>query len=375
MEGEIRHPRVGEFDSFMRYVEQAFGHSKAFFERVYPHLYMPTEEALEWAYVIAEDGEIVSHVGVYPIESVTAGVRMTIGGIGAVSTSPKARGKGYMSKLLIHVVEEMRRIGYPVSWLGGDRQRYNTFGWELASPQYDLQFSRRSLEWHGVQPVEIDEVMPEEALPIVERLQSRQRCHTIRPDLKTQIRKMDTRFWIAEDGYAILEGQARQHLRILELVSESGNELGMIRALLEWTFGERASWALSAWDKVRLGRLMPCISYWTGGNSSMYRVNDLTQVLTAAKEHLKAQAQGIRDFSVAIGVKEHDRTTVTTLTVEGGDVDVRPGNHAATYVELPIVEATRLVFGGPPVAGEASLPQPLVALLPVPCYVMAFDHV
>ena len=372
---EIRHPRIEEFEQFVRYVERAFGHSKAFFQRAYPHLYLPTEEALGWAYVIEEGGEIVSHVGVYPIESVTAGVRMTIGGIGAVSTAPKARGKGYMTQLLYHIVDEMRRIGYPVSWLGGDRQRYNTFGWELASPQYDLQFSPRSLEWAGVEPVEIEEVMPEEALSTVARYQSLPACHTIRADLENEIQKMDMRFWVASDGYAILAGQARHQTRIVELVSESGNEAGMIRSLLDWNFGSRANWSLSMWDKMRLARLMPYACWWSGGHSSMYRINDLTQVLTAARSSLVERAQQVRDFSVAIGVKEHDRTTVTTLTVEGGEVDVQPGKHASSYVELPIVEATRLVLGGPPVSNQADLPPSLLALLPVPCYVLPLDHV
>jgi predicted N-acetyltransferase YhbS len=375
MAGEIRHPRVDEFDVLMRYVERAFGHSKAFFQRAYPHLYQPTEEAMQWAYVIDEGGKIVSHVGVYPIESVTAGVHFTIGGIGAVSTAPEARGKGYMTQIMNHVVHEMRRLGYPVSWLGGDRQRYNTFGWEMASPVYDLSFSGRSLKWHGVTPVEIEEVLPEEALATIERCQSQQACHTHRPNLALQLQAMDLRFWVAEEGYAILAGQERQRLRILELVSTTGHEAGMIRALLDWNFGERANWSLSMWDTARLGRLMPYASYWSGGNSAMYRVNDLTRVLVGAGSYLNARAQGVRDFSMAVGVKESDRTTVTTLTVEGGAVEVQAGRHGSTYVELSDVEVTRLVFGGPPVSMQSELPAALTALFPVPCYVMPLDHV
>lgn len=372
---EIRHPRLEEFDLFMRFIERAFGHSKAFFQRAYPHLYLPTEEAMSWAYIIEEHGEIISHVGVYPIETVTAGIRYAVGGIGAVSTSPQARRKGYMTKLLYHVIGEMRQLGYPISWLGGDRQRYNSFGWELASPLYDLQFSRRSLEWYGIEPAQIEEVLPEEALPVVEKFQRCQPCHTIRPDLARQIQIMDKRFWVFDDGYAILAGQERRELRILELVSVSGNELGVIRALLNWNFGDRASWELSMWDSERIDRLIRCASYWSGGSSAMYRINDLTQVLTLARPVLNARAQSLCDFSVAIGVQEYDRTDVTTVQVVDGEVHIESGRHAADYVELPIVEATRLILGGPPFATQADLPQPLLALLPAPCYVLPLDHV
>jgi predicted N-acetyltransferase YhbS len=372
---EIRHPRVEEFEPLMRFVERAFGHSKGFFPRAYPHLYQPTEKALSWAYVIEEQGEIASHVGVYPIETSTAGVRFSVGGIGAVSTSPKARGKGYMTELLHYVVAEMRRIGYPISWLGGDRQRYNSFGWELASPLYDLEFSLRSLKWHGIEPAQIEEVMPEEALPVVEAFQSLPACHAIRPDLAHQIHAMDLRTWVGDDGYAILQGQIRRELRILELVSRSGNELSMIRALLDWNFGERANWSLSMWDRERLGRLMRCASYWRSGHSAQYRVNDLASVLTAARPILQEKAHSLRDFAIAIGVKEHDRISDTTLTVLDGQIYVEEGRHAAAYVELPVVEATRLILGGPPIPGSAELPHALLALLPVPCFVMPLDHV
>jgi predicted N-acetyltransferase YhbS len=375
MPTEIRHVRAEEFDDFMRYVERAFGHSKAFFERAYPHLYRPTERALEWAYVVDEDGKIVSHVGVYPIEAVTAGVRLSIGGIGAVSTAPGARGKGYMTLLLEHVINEMRRIGYPVSWLGGDRQRYNTFGWELASTVYTLEFSQRSLQWHSVEPVAVEEVLPEEALTMMRRTQTLPACHAIRPDLEQQVQKMDLRFWLAEDGYAILQGQGRDRIRILELVSASAREAGMIRAILDWNFGNRASWELSMWDEERLGRLLPVTCYWSGSRTTMYRINDLTQLLLGAQDFLSMRATPLRDFAVTIRIREHDRTTATTLTVENGTVHIEPGEHALPCVELGAVEAARLIFGGPPVQAQPELPSGLVALLPVPAYVLPLDHV
>jgi predicted N-acetyltransferase YhbS len=375
MPTEIRHVRAEEFEDFMRYVERAFGHSKAFFERAYPHLYQPTETALEWAYIVDENGKIVSHVGLYPIETVTAGVPLSIGGIGAVSTTPAARGKGYMTQLLNHVIDEMRRIGYPVSWLGGDRQRYNTFGWELASPVYRLDFSQRSLRWHNVDPVAVQEVLPEEAIEALRRYQTLPACHTTRPNLARQMQKMDLRFWVAEDGYAILGGQGRGHIHILELVSASGREAGMIRAMLEWNFGDRASWELSMWDETRLARLLPVTSYWSGSSTTMYRINDLAQLLLGAQDFLNTRAAALRDFDVTLRIKERDRTTATTLTVENGTVHIEPGGAASSSVELDPVEAARLLLGGPSTQMQPTLPLGLAALLPVPAYVLPFDHV
>jgi hypothetical protein len=209
----------------------------------------------------------------------------------------------------------------------------------------------------------------------IERFQSEPTCHTVRPHLDQQIHKMDLRFWLAEDGYAILQGQARQHLRILELVSTSGNEIGMIRAILDWNFGQDARWALSRWDRERLGRLMAFASYWSGGNSDMYRINDLPVLLSSADDHLNDRAAAVQDFALAVGMKERDRTTVTTIRVQDGKVAIEPGNHTEDYIELTAVEAARLFLGGPPIAREDEVPQELLALLPVPVYVLPLDHV
>ena len=375
MTTKIRTLNVEEFEDFMRYVERAFGHSKGFFTRVYPHIYEPTPEVCAWGYVVEENGKIVSHVGVYPIEVVTAGVSLTLGGIGAVSTAVAARGKGYMTKLLYHAIDEMRAQGYPASWLGGDRQRYNTFGWEVATPAYRLQFSRRSLEWADVAPTPIEEVLPEEAEAHIARWMPVPACHARRPRLAAQLRRVDLRVWLAEDGYAIAYGQERDHVKIIELVSASGNEAGLIRAIIEWNHGSQATWELSMWDETRLARVMPYTGYWTAGYSGMYRLNDLTAVLQAALPVLEQRAAGVRDFAVAIGIREHDRTQATTIALTDGAVTVTPGRNAAPYVELTPVTAARLVFGGPPIPEAPQLPAELLALMPVPLYVPPLDHV
>lgn len=186
---------------------------------------------------------------------------------------------------------------------------------------------------------------------------------------------MNHRFFICDDGYAILQGQGRDGLRLSELVSTSGNEIRVIRALIEWTFSDQLTWELSMWDKARIGRLMPFASAWSGGYPEMYRVNNLTEVLRRAKDTLAERAVALRNCAVALGLREHDRTTMTTLTVEDGEVNVTEGRHASTYIELNPIEAARLILGGPPLASQAQIPPYLTALLPIPCYVLPLDHV
>lgn len=370
----IRNVRIEEFEEFIRFIERAFGVYKGFFPRTYPHLYRPTPEACRWAYVAEDEGRIVSHVGLYPMETVTAGVRLRIGGIGAVATAPDARGKGYMSQLLPHVIAEMRRLEYPISWLGGDRQRYGRFGWEMAGEIYTLKFSTRSLNHAGVEPVSIEEVFSDEALPAVARWQAVPPCYPVRPDLEHQIQKAGMRFWVAADGYAITESWG-PHLTIAELVSTSGNEAGIIRAMLDWTTHEEAAWELSSWDSERIGRLMHTVSYWSAGYNHFYRINDLTTVLTAAQPVLNQRAAALRDFAVSIGIRENDRLSLTCITVADGVVAIERDRRAAVHVEIPAMEAARLFVGGPAIAAQAQLPPGLHALLPIPVYVAPMEHV
>ncbi len=375
MTTKIRTIRVEEFEDFMRYVERAFGHSVDFFRRFGPHIYKPTPEVCSWGYVVEEDGKIVSHVGVYPIEVVTAGVPLMLGGIGGVSTAVEARGKGYMTQLLYYAIDEMRARGYPASWLGGDRQRYNTFGWETTMMADRLQFSRRSLGWSNVVSTPIEEVLPWKATEQIARWMTVPACHARRPDLETLLHRVDLRVWLAEDGYAIAFGQERDHVNLIELVSTSGNEAGLIRAIIEWNHGDRATWELSPWDEERVARVMPYVGFRTTGYNGLYRINDLTAVLQAAIPSLARRAAGLRDFEVTLGIREHDRTQATTITVRDGAVQIVAGRHAEYYVELGTVVATRLIFGGPAIPEASQLPPGLLALLPVPVYVPLLDHV
>ena len=368
----IRTLQPPEFEEFMRFMERAYGHSKGFFQRAYPHLYQPTPEKCATYYVIEKDGEILSHVGLYPLRIVTAGVELTVGGIGGVATLPAARGRGYMTRLLRHVIGEMRAQAYPLSWLGGDRQRYNAFGWELASSSYQLTFSRRSLSWGQAAPTPVEEVLPGKAVEHISQFMPHPQR---RPELESQLRQADLRVWVSTTGYAIAQGQERQRIKLVELVSTSGNESGLISAVLEWNFGEQLTWELSAWDEARLARLMPYAAGWKASAQGMYRINELTQLLQQAEHFLGERAAGVRDFALTLGIREHDRLTTTTIAVQTGTLQIRAGRHAAHYIELTPLTAARLVLGGPPIPELSSIPGGLRALLPLPVYVPPLDYV
>ncbi len=371
----IRTLHVEEFDDFLWFLGRCYGLSRDFFTRTCPHIYRPDHEACTCFYVLEHNGKVVSHVGVYPIDIVAAGVSLRIGGVGGVATLPEERGRGYMSKLLNHVIGVMREQGHPVSGLRGDRQRYGMFGWGSAGLIYHLDLSRRSLDWNRVEPVHIEETNPDETLKVVERFHTHPVCHTHRPNLALQLRRQGLRIWVAEDGYAIVSGEDRRNLSVVELVSTSGREAGMIYAMLDCTFGDNASWTLSVWEQERLVRLLPCVSRWSAVSDWQYRIISLSGLLTSCRTFMQQRASGLRDFEVSIGIREHDRVDIATIAVRDGSVEITPDRTSQEYLELDPVAAARLFFGGIPGISYDEIPPGLAGLLPVPIHVPELDHV
>lgn len=370
----IRTVHVQEFTEFVRLLDRSYGEGVGAFERMDPRIYQPTADACACFHVLEHNGRIVSHVGIYPIEVLTSGVELTIGGIGAVATVPEERGHGHMSTMLRHAIEVMRERHYPLSWLGGDRQRYNAFGWELAGISYHLTLSRRSLDRAGVKPVPVQEVFPWEAEDVIERLQSMLICRARRPDLGMYLRKQGQRVWVAEDGYLITHAGWGKPF-VAELVSTSGREAGLIRGAMEWASQNEAKCVLSIWDQERLARLLPAASGWDVDSDGMYRIVDLYPLMVAAQPVLEQRAAGLRDLDLCFEIREPDRVDAVTLEVSDGHVRVKPGRESARVIELTPITAARLLLGGPPIGDSSQMPSQIASLLPIPVHVPPLSDV
>jgi GNAT superfamily N-acetyltransferase len=378
MADRMRTVRVREFDEFMRFLERCYGHSRNFFAHEYPHVYRPVASACACNHVIESRGRIVSHVGVYPIQAVVCGASIPVAGIGGVATVPETRGKGHMTRLIHHVIDVMREDGYLVSGLGGDRQRYNSFGWEQAGYKCCLAFSSRAMAWAHVKLMKIEEVSADEALPVVRKLHTHAMCHVKRPNLALQLRRRGFRahrFWIAKDGYAITSGEGGNSVEVEEVVSTSGGEVAMIRAILDRVRSGNAEWTIPMCDRERIARAMPAAYWWKIRADWQYRIINLAGLLKSSRNVLEQAAAVLADFDVAIGVREHDRVDAATIGLKDGKLTIQAGRKSARYVELDPVSAVRLILGGPPSEAWKKLPPGLLKLLPVPIHVPSFDHV
>ncbi|MBR5111589.1 MAG: GNAT family N-acetyltransferase [Clostridia bacterium] len=99
------------------------------FEKLIPKVYAHPGYAPFHA-VAVEDGRIRGNIALLPL-TVHVGESTLRGGyIGSVSVHPRFRGMGYMKGLMELLDGEARRQGYDFMSLGGQRQRYQHFGFE-----------------------------------------------------------------------------------------------------------------------------------------------------------------------------------------------------------------------------------------------------
>lgn len=115
------------------------------FAKVLPKLYGPQADTSECHYVARCGGRIAAMIGAFPGEMEILGRRLGYFGVGTVSTHPDFRGKGLMKELFRIALADMEREGAAFSLLGGQRQRYEHFGYEPCGVLMDFHVTRRNL--------------------------------------------------------------------------------------------------------------------------------------------------------------------------------------------------------------------------------------
>lgn len=102
------------------------------FATLLPKLYGDAADTSAHHFIIKEDGKLLAAILAYPVKMTIAGEEMMTIGVGSVSTHPRARGRGFMDDLLAAVDEHAKEVGAAFAVLGGNRQRYGYYGFELS---------------------------------------------------------------------------------------------------------------------------------------------------------------------------------------------------------------------------------------------------
>lgn len=118
------------------------------FVKLVPKYYKKSNEAPEEHFLVKENGRIKAMVGLFNLEMNVLDVPLRVGGIGTVSVHPYARGSGYMKKLMNSALDEMFETNVDIGILGGQRQRYEYFGFEPAGVSVSFYVNSTNIRHH-----------------------------------------------------------------------------------------------------------------------------------------------------------------------------------------------------------------------------------
>ena len=144
-EQKIRLVRKEEFEELMGLMNTSFGfvEEEAKFEYILPKLYFKDNKNMIH-YGVFENGKMVASVGLYFMTFVSKYGTLKAGCVGAVSTHPDYRKKGYFSMTIKKVIKYAKNHHFDILFLGGNRFRYNHFGFENAGRKLVFNISRRT---------------------------------------------------------------------------------------------------------------------------------------------------------------------------------------------------------------------------------------
>lgn len=149
MEDNIYYGRgcLEQHDDYMKFINYVFAPNEpAYFDNLLPKLYSPVQNPAHNSFVAVEDGEFRAVVGAFPCELMVCGKKLKGVGIGNVCCHPEHRSKGFMSKLMNLAVDDMIANDVDFSSLGGQRQRYGYFSYDVAGPAYKFYVTFNNIQ-------------------------------------------------------------------------------------------------------------------------------------------------------------------------------------------------------------------------------------
>lgn len=111
------------------------------FENELPKMCVKDDEHMGKHIGVFEGDKMCAALGIYPLPTMIGDENLLFSTVGNVATLPEFEGRGYMNKMMIAAMEELTCINADASRLGGNRQRYNRFGYENAGTLYKFSFT------------------------------------------------------------------------------------------------------------------------------------------------------------------------------------------------------------------------------------------
>ncbi|MBR0462966.1 MAG: GNAT family N-acetyltransferase [Clostridia bacterium] len=297
------------------------------FKTLLPGVYGRSDpEVPGWHFIaVTGDGHIRALVADKPQIMTYAGKTLKAGCVGTVSVHPYARSEGHMKRLMSDMISDAQNKNYDMLILGGQRQRYNYFGFEKAGYQYSYNITRTNVR-HALGDVDPSgirffEIQREDhdIISYTNSLSGRLPVHGNRPADKYYdiMHNWSSAFrWIEVDGrragYIVGDG--------LEIVLEDESDLKrVIKALLKDDSLRQLEITCAPHEKERMTGLSEFAESTTIGGVEMVRVLNWKNVIETLL-HYKSTFTTLEDGEFTLSI---DDMPSLTITVENGNAAVR----------------------------------------------------
>ena len=321
-------------------------------------------------FMARQNGHIRALVACLPLDVHVLDHTLRAGMVGTVSVHLYARGEGHMKHLMRQMIDDSRARGYDLLILGGQRQRYNYFGFDRVGTSLtytvtstNLRHCLRDLDVSGIAFSDLTEERPDEVDFACKLVQSF-KVHGERPraDFLTIMHSWNSRCRLIRMNGEMI-GYVMGNIGEIGLADES-----LLPAILKALFAAdnltKAEITAAPFEKERIRVLADLCEDRAVHSVEMINVLNWQPVLEALLT-LKASYTRLADGCVTLKIDDE----TLTLEVENGRTSVRRDDRAPDLT-LTHLEATRLLFGMESTVCDHPLP---LGWLPLPFHLSSPD--
>ena len=327
-----------------------------------------------------ENGEFRSAIGSFYNDMTVGDEQIKACCIGNVAVGKNYRSMGYMIELMELSVEDMRKNGVDVAYLGGQRQRYGYFGFESSGTSYRFNFSRSAYK-HALKAMpcglDIEKLSPndEESIANIEKIYSKL---SIRSNRKPES-YFDVLCSWRDRPYILKDNGDFVGYFVLDYTKNNVNEFGtvdpkcypnLVAAVMEKTEALQVGFIVAPFETEKLKFFTENADGFNVEGCEMILVYNFEKVIRA---YLGAKARYAKLCDGAFTVLIHGKYGDAKLRIEVVDnkVKVEKFDGKADY-ELSHRAATRVFFSNLPADREA-FPANIQQWLPLHVFLFPSD--
>jgi len=379
----IGHGTPEMYDDLMDFLNYVFGFNgnDSDFKKLLPKLYNKEYDPTYCNYVVTENGKLKAAVGSYEYGYAVGDKQLKYRGIGNVAVHPYSRSKGYMKDCMNMAIDEMIKDGIDFSILGGQRQRYGYWGYELGGLSYSFNIDATNLR-HAFRDIPLEDleiVTVEKAdTELLDAVYSLYLSHPI-----LTIRTQEAFYDICTSHFCTIHAFLRNKECIAYCLSHKDglNELTLadkcdfdtvIRNYVKKV--KTAKFSIPMWDTELITAASRICEYSSATNNYFYCIFNYKNVISAL---LSYQAKIHPDCSGTCNLLIHGYTgdCCLKLTVNNGETCVEDISlDTKDVIELDKLDAVSFLLGLYS-HKRAALPVTMRPLFPLPLCIDGNDHV